>query len=79
MEWLDRMMEAIDYMEKNIEEQLDIEEAAKAAYSSTFHFQRMFHMLTGMTVAEYIRKRKLTLAAREQILRRIPGFPSTYH
>jgi AraC family transcriptional regulator len=28
-----------------------------------FHFQRMFHMLTGITVAEYVRKRKLTLAA----------------
>lgn len=65
MEWLDRMMNAIDYMEAHIEEQPDIEEIAKAAYSSTFHFQRMFHMLTGMTVSEYIRKRKLTLAAQE--------------
>ena len=65
MELLDRMMDAIDYMEKHMEEQLDIEEIAKAAYSSTFHFQRMFHMLTGMTVAEYMRKRKLTLAAQE--------------
>jgi AraC family transcriptional regulator len=65
LEWLDRMMDAIDYMEKHMEEQLDIEEVAKAAYSSTFHFQRMFNMLTGMTVAEYMRKRKLTLAAQE--------------
>lgn len=65
MEWLDRMMAAIDYMEKHIEEQLNMEEVAKTAYSSTFHFQRMFHMLTGMTIAEYIRKRKLTLAAQE--------------
>ncbi len=65
MEWLDRMMEAIDYLEKHMEEQLNIEAAAKTAYSSTFHFQRMFHMLTGMTVAEYVRKRKLTLAAQE--------------
>lgn len=65
MEWLDRMMDAIDYMEGHMEEQLNIEEAARAAYSSTFHFQRMFHMLTGMTVAEYMRKRKLTLAAHE--------------
>lgn len=65
MEWLDKMTDAIDYMEKHMEEQLDIEKVAKAAYSSTFHFQRMFHMLTGMTVAEYVRKRKLTLAAQE--------------
>lgn len=38
---------------------------AKVAYSSTFHFQRMFYMLTGTTVAEYLRKRRLTLAAQE--------------
>ncbi|HYF75135.1 MAG TPA: helix-turn-helix domain-containing protein, partial [Candidatus Nitrosocosmicus sp.] len=65
MEWLDRMMDAIDYMEKHMEEQPDMEAIARTAYSSTFHFQRMFHMLTGMTVAEYMRKRKLTLAAQE--------------
>jgi AraC family transcriptional regulator len=59
------MKDAIDLMEKKMEEPLVIEEIAKAAYSSPFHFQRMFHMLTGMTVAEYTRKRKLTLAAQE--------------
>ncbi len=68
MEWLDRMMAAIDYMERHMEDQLDVTEAAKAAYSSIFHFQRMFHMLTGMTVAEYMRKRKLTLAAQELVM-----------
>ncbi|MBW7475802.1 effector binding domain-containing protein [Paenibacillus oenotherae] len=65
MEWFTRMKEALDLMELKMEERLDIEEIAKAAYSSPFHFQRMFHMLTGMTVAEYTRKRKLTLAAQE--------------
>ncbi|MBP1991898.1 AraC family transcriptional regulator [Paenibacillus eucommiae] len=65
MEWLLRMKDALDLMEKRMEDQLDIEEIAKAAYVSTFHFQRMFNMLTGMTVGEYIRKRKLTLAAQE--------------
>lgn len=65
LEWLNRMMDAIDYMERHMEDQLDMEEVAKTAYSSSFHFQRMFHMLTGMTVAEYMRKRKLTLAAQE--------------
>lgn len=65
MEWLKRMNDAVDLMEKKMEEPLDIEEIAKVAYSSPFHFQRMFSMLTGMTVAEYTRKRKLTLAAQE--------------
>lgn len=65
VEGLNRMMKAIDYMEMHMEEQIDIENIAKAACSSPFHFQRMFHMLTGFTVAEYIRNRKLTLAAQE--------------
>jgi AraC family transcriptional regulator len=65
LEWLHRMKEALDLMEKKMDERLDIEEIAKAAYTSPFHFQRMFFMLTGMTVAEYMRKRKLTLAAQE--------------
>ncbi|CAM4447765.1 AraC family transcriptional regulator [Paenibacillus endophyticus] len=68
MEWLNRMMSALDLMEAKIEEPLDIAELAKAAYSSPYHFQRMFFMLTGMTVAEYVRKRRLTLAAQELAL-----------
>jgi AraC family transcriptional regulator len=65
LEWLNRMAEAIDYMEANMEVEINIEDIARVAYSSTFHFQRMFHMITGMTVSEYMRKRKLTLAAQE--------------
>jgi AraC family transcriptional regulator len=65
LDWLIRMKNALDLMEKKLDERLDIEDIAKAAYSSPFHFQRMFHMLTGITISEYIRKRKLTLAAQE--------------
>jgi AraC family transcriptional regulator len=65
LDWLIRMKNALDLMEGRMEERMDIEEIAKAAYVSPFHFQRMFHMLTGMTIAEYSRKRKLTLAAQE--------------
>lgn len=68
MDALIRMREAIDAMERRMEERLDMEEIAKVAYMSPFHFQRMFHMITGMTVAEYTRKRKLTLAAQELAL-----------
>lgn len=68
MEWLNRMMSVLDMMEAKMEEPLDIAELAKAAHSSPYHFQRMFFMLTGMTVAEYVRKRRLTLAAQELAL-----------
>ncbi|MFC4775990.1 GyrI-like domain-containing protein [Paenibacillus sp. GCM10023252] len=68
MEWLNRMMAALDLMEERMEEPLDVGELAKAACSSPYHFQRMFYMLTGVTVADYIRKRRLTLAAQELAL-----------
>lgn len=67
MEWINRMEAALDYMESTMEEPLNINAIAKIAYSSPFHFQRMFFMISGMTVAEYVRKRKLTLAAQELV------------
>lgn len=71
MEWLIRMKEALDYMESNMEETLSIEEVAKIAYSSPFHFQRMFNMLTGVSVSDYIRRRRLTLAAQELAISKV--------
>ncbi|MFB9326717.1 GyrI-like domain-containing protein [Paenibacillus aurantiacus] len=65
MEWLQRMKDAMDYMEARMEEKLDIEAVARVACSSPFHFQRMFSMVTGVTVGEYLRKRRLSLAAQE--------------
>lgn len=59
------MVDSIDYIENNLDNDLQIEHVALVACMSKFHFQRMFHMLTGVTVAEYIRKRRLTLAAQE--------------
>jgi len=67
MDWLDSMNKAIEYLEANITEKLDIEKVAKIGLSSTFHFQRMYHMITGVTIAEYIRRRRLTLAAQDII------------
>lgn len=65
MNWLDAMNRAVKYLEDDITKKLDIEKVAKIALSSPFHFQRMYHMITGITVAEYIRRRRLTLAAQD--------------
>lgn len=65
MEWLDSMNRALEYLEQGMEGTADIDEAAKLAYSSKFHFQRMFSMLCGTTVADYVRGRRLTLAAQD--------------
>jgi AraC family transcriptional regulator len=65
MEWSERMNSAISYIEDNLAADLDFNQAAKKACCSLFHFQRMFMVIIGFTPAEYARKRRLTLAARE--------------
>ena len=52
---IQRMMASIDYIESRLDQPLNIEDIAKVACLSKFHYQRMYHMLTGVTVAEYIR------------------------
>ncbi|HZH88663.1 MAG TPA: AraC family transcriptional regulator [Chitinophagaceae bacterium] len=65
MEGFKQINNSIDYLEKNLCSNIKIEQVAKVAGVSKYHYQRMFHMLTGVTVAEYIRYRRLTLAAYE--------------
>lgn len=65
MEGLHRMVKSIEYLEDNLHGEIKVERAAEIAYMSKFHFQRMFHMLTGFTMKEYVRNRRLTLAAAE--------------
>jgi AraC family transcriptional regulator len=62
MDWTARMNAAIDYIEENLEGNIDYSKAAEKAFSSTFHFQRMFLAVCGITPAEYVRRRRLTLA-----------------
>lgn len=65
METIVLLRQAIDYIEEHLETKLEIEDIAHAALSSKYHFQRMFHALTGFTVTEYIRNRRLTCSAEE--------------
>ncbi|MBV7506693.1 AraC family transcriptional regulator [Bacillus sp. sid0103] len=65
MEWVESLQRAIDYMEEHLLDELSIEDIAKQAYVSEFHFQRIFTILTGITFGEYLRRRRLTLAAQE--------------
>jgi AraC family transcriptional regulator len=57
----------LEYIEKNLDKTLNIDDISKVACSSRYHFQRVFYALTGVTVTEYIKKRRLTLAAEELI------------
>ena len=54
---------AIEYIESNLDSVLSIEDVAKVACCSKYHFHRMFFACFKVTCAEYIRRRKLTMAA----------------
>ena len=65
MDWITGIQKAINYIEDNITEVLDYEKIAKESFSSLFHFQRVFSILCGYTLGEYIRNRRLSLAGVE--------------
>ena len=63
MDLLDKMNRALNYIEDNLREKIDISQAAKLAYCSNFNFQRMFSFMADVSLAEYIRRRRLSMAA----------------
>lgn len=63
--WIEGIQNAIQYIENNLTEELSISEIAEKACLSAFHFQRIFSILCGFTVGEYIRSRRLSIAAEE--------------
>ena len=65
MDWIKGMQKAIDYIEANLTEEINYEDVAAESFSSSYHFQRMFSILCGYTLGEYIRMRRLSLAGKE--------------
>lgn len=65
MDQITAIQRAINYIEAHLTDEIDYEAAAREAASSVFHFQRLFSMLCGYTLGDYIRMRRLSLAADE--------------
>ncbi|NBK79913.1 AraC family transcriptional regulator [bacterium D16-76] len=65
MEWMQRFNQSIEYIEEHITEELDYEKVAQVAGCPSYYFQQMFLYMTNMTLREYIRRRRLSLAAVE--------------
>lgn len=65
MEWLQSLSKAIDYIEENLDKEISLDEAARIACYSPFYFKRMFACITGLSLSEYIRRRRMTQAAFE--------------
>lgn len=65
MDLLSSMNNALTYIESHLTEVIDFKELSKIALCSEYHFKRMFSFLSGISLSEYIRRRRLTLAALE--------------
>lgn len=65
MDSLSSMNNALTYIESHLTEVIDFKELSKIALCSEYHFKRMFSFLSGISLSEYIRRRRLTLAALE--------------
>ena len=65
MEGLNNINQVIQYIEAHLNQKLDLKEAAQKAYLSEYQLSRLFTQLFGISISEYIRRRRLTLAAYE--------------
>ncbi len=63
MEWIERLNDAVGYIEEHLTEEIDYERLGKIACCSSYHFQRMFTYMAGVPLSEYIRRRRMSLAA----------------
>ena len=68
MNWIQCLSKAIEYIEKHLTNDIDMDELSKQSYASSSHFQLIFHLAMGMTIGEYIRNRRLSLAAQDLLL-----------
>lgn len=62
MEWIDKLEASIEYIEKNLTGKIDPKELGRIACCSSYHYQRIFSYMTNTSLAEYIRRRKMSLA-----------------
>lgn len=63
MEWINRLNKTIRYMEEHLTEEIDYEQLAQIVCCSPYHFQRMFAYMAEVPLSEYIRRRRMSLAA----------------
>ncbi|MEU2822872.1 AraC family transcriptional regulator [Streptomyces bacillaris] len=62
---LERLNEAMEYIESHLGERIEVADLARTATTSEYHFRRMFSALAGVPLAEYIRRRRMTVAGAE--------------
>ena len=65
MEWITAIRKSVEYIEEHLKDKISAQDVSEQVYLSQVHFQKGFQIMTGYSVAEYIRNRRLYLAALE--------------
>lgn len=63
MEWVDGLNKTIAYIEEHLTEEIDYIQLGRLACCSAYHYQRMFAYMAGVSLGEYIRRRRMSRAA----------------
>jgi len=81
MNWIQNLQKAIQYIESHLTDDIKIDDVAAQIHTSSTHFQMIFHIVMGITIGEYIRNRRLSLAAQDLLQpdSRIIGIAMRYH
>ena len=65
MEWIERLNASLNYIEEHLSEVIEIDDLAQIACCSSYHYQRMFTYIAGIPLSEYMRRRRMSIAAVE--------------
>lgn len=66
MNWIESIQNALNHIEDHITDEIDVESVAAAVFLSSSQLQKIFGIITGMSIGDYIRSRRLSLAGRDQ-------------
>jgi len=65
MNWIVDLQKAVNFMEENLMHEISVDDVAQHIHSSKDYFAKIFNIVTGYSVGEYIRNRRLSMAAQE--------------
>lgn len=78
MDWIKAIDQTLEYIESHLFEKISVEEMAKKIYISPFYLQKGFTILTGYSIGEYIKNRRLYCIALELSKKRIKVIDAAY-
>ncbi len=75
MNWIESIQNALNYIEDHMTDEIDVESVSAAVFMSSSQLQKIFGIITGMSIGDYLRSRQLSLAGRELYERKIKATP----